>query len=46
MGAAEYKHVVLDLIFLKYVFDSFHDDQHKPLKANYILANPPFNISD
>lgn len=26
--------------------DSFHDDQHKTLKANYILANPPFNISD
>lgn len=25
---------------------SFHDDQHKMLKANYILANPPFNISD
>ena len=26
--------------------DSFHDDQHKTLKANYILANPPFNVSD
>lgn len=26
--------------------DSFHDDQFKTLKANYILANPPFNISD
>ena len=26
--------------------DSFHDDQHKMLKANYILANPPFNVSD
>ena len=26
--------------------DSFHDDQHRTLKANYILANPPFNISD
>ena len=26
--------------------DSFLDDQHKTLKANYILANPPFNISD
>ena len=26
--------------------DSFHDDQHKILKANYILANPPFNVSD
>jgi type I restriction enzyme M protein len=30
----------------KYNADSFHDDQHKTLKANFILANPPFNISD
>ena len=26
--------------------DSFHNDQHKNLKADYIMANPPFNISD
>jgi len=26
--------------------DSFHNDKHKDLKADYILANPPFNISD
>ncbi len=26
--------------------DSFHDDLHKDLKADYILANPPFNDSD
>lgn len=26
--------------------DSFHNDLHKTLKADYILANPPFNISD
>lgn len=26
--------------------DTFHNDLHKDLKANYILANPPFNISD
>ena len=26
--------------------DSFHDDLHADLKADYILANPPFNISD
>ncbi|MBX3157099.1 MAG: SAM-dependent DNA methyltransferase [Deltaproteobacteria bacterium] len=26
--------------------DSFHRDQHKDLKADYILANPPFNDSD
>lgn len=30
----------------KHNADSFHDDQHKTLKANFILANPPFNISD
>lgn len=26
--------------------DTFHNDLHKRLKAEYILANPPFNISD
>jgi len=26
--------------------DSFHNDQHKDLKADYIIANPPFNVSD
>ena len=26
--------------------DSFHNDRHPDLKADYILANPPFNISD
>lgn len=26
--------------------DSFHNDAHKSLKAQYILANPPFNDSD
>ena len=26
--------------------DTFGNDQHKTLKADYILANPPFNISD
>ncbi len=26
--------------------DSFHNDQHKGLKADFILANPPFNSSD
>ncbi|MDO6780264.1 MULTISPECIES: class I SAM-dependent DNA methyltransferase [unclassified Marinovum] len=25
---------------------SFHQDKHPSLKADYILANPPFNISD
>src|SRR6266852_3676231 len=76
MDAAEYKHVVLGLIFLKYIFgqesnhttwrlakmnlvirgidsnlgkehaDSFHHDLHPDLKADYVLANPPFNDSD
>ncbi len=26
--------------------DTFHNDIHKNVKADYILANPPFNISD
>lgn len=25
--------------------DSFHNDLHRDLKADYILANPPFNVS-
>ncbi len=26
--------------------DTFRDDRHPDLKADYILANPPFNVSD
>lgn len=26
--------------------DSFHNDLHRELKADFILANPPFNMSD
>ena len=26
--------------------DSFHNDRHLDLRADFILANPPFNISD
>jgi len=26
--------------------DSFHDDKHLDLKADFILANPPFNVSN
>lgn len=26
--------------------DTFHADQHKDLRADYVLANPPFNVSD
>ncbi len=78
MDAAEYKHVVLGLIFLKYISDAFEakhvelESQRKQgadpedpdeyraasifwvpkearwshLKADYVLANPPFNDSD
>ena len=30
----------------KYNADTFFDDQHPFLKADYIMANPPFNLSD
>jgi len=30
----------------KHNADSFHEDLHKQLKADFILANPPFNVSD
>jgi type I restriction enzyme M protein len=26
--------------------DTFHRDLHKDLKADYVIANPPFNVSD
>lgn len=26
--------------------DTFHTDRHPDLKADYVLANPPFNVSD
>ncbi|MFD1396527.1 type I restriction-modification system subunit M [Kroppenstedtia eburnea] len=26
--------------------DTFHEDLHQHLRADYILANPPFNVSD
>jgi type I restriction enzyme M protein len=42
MDAAEYKHVVLGLIFLKYISDSF-EEQHAKLiagKGDYAGANP------
>lgn len=30
----------------QFAADTFFDDQHPTLKADYILANPPFNLSD
>src|SRR4029453_3237367 len=42
MGAAEYKHVVLGLIFLKYISDSFEEHHAKLLagEGEYAGANP------
>lgn len=42
MDAAEYKHVVLGLIFLKYISDAFNDLYDKLLenKGEYVGANP------
>ena len=36
----------LDANLGKIFADTFYDDQHPTLKADYILANPPFNLSD
>lgn len=36
----------LDYNLGKTFADTFFDDQHPNLKADYILANPPFNLSD
>ena len=30
----------------KYAADTFLDDQHPTLRADYIMANPPFNLSN
>ena len=30
----------------KFNADTFHNDLHSTLKADYIMANPPFNLSD
>jgi len=37
MDAAEYKHVVLGLLFRKYISDAFLGDKFPNLKAGYIL---------
>jgi len=29
-----------------YNADTFHNDLHKTLKADFIMANSPFNLSD
>ncbi|MCX7625923.1 MAG: type I restriction-modification system subunit M N-terminal domain-containing protein [Candidatus Sumerlaeaceae bacterium] len=40
MDAAEYKHVVLGLIFLKYISDAF-DEQHRKLEAEMAQGADP-----
>lgn len=30
----------------KFYADTFFDDQHPTLKADFVMANPPFNLSD
>ena len=37
MDAAEYKHLVLGLIFLKYISDSFVEQQKKVMEMRYNL---------
>ncbi len=36
----------IDFNFGKEPADTFHKNQHPDLKANFIMANPPFNIKD
>lgn len=36
----------MDFNFGKEPGDTFHNNQHPDLKADYIMANPPFNIKD
>ena len=36
----------IDFNFGKKNADSFLDDQHPDLRADFVMANPPFNISD
>ena len=40
MDAAEYKHVVLGLLFLKYISDAF-EEQHARLKADHAQGADP-----
>jgi type I restriction enzyme M protein len=40
MDAAEYKHVVLGLIFLKYISDSFSALREKMQQEDYYAHNP------
>ncbi len=45
MDAAEYKHVVLDLIFLKYISDAF-EEQHTKLEAEKSQGSAPEDLDE
>src|SRR5205809_7526971 len=45
MDAAEYKHVVLGLLFLKYISDAF-EEQHEKLKAEEDQGADPEDIDE
>jgi len=36
----------IDFDFGKHPADSFTNDQHPDLRADFVMANPPFNVSD
>ena len=40
MDAAEYKHVVLGLIFLKYISDAFEEQHARPVAEKASAADP------
>ena len=46
MDAAEYKHVVLGLIFLKYISDSFSALREKMQQEDYYAQNPQYIDGD
>ena len=46
MDAAEYKHVVLGLIFLKYISDTLRRALNAELHADFVIAHQPFKDSD
>ena len=46
MDAAEYKHVVLGLIFLKYISDSFSALQTQIQQDEYYVQNPQYIEGD
>jgi len=45
MDAAEYKHIVLGLIFLKYISDAF-DERREQLKSAFVAENHDLHLPD